>query len=776
MRTRSKMLITLVIAFVMSLAMAAIGLTAFAAPSARYSEQFGTWSGDEKSLTADSLIPVNQTNPKAIVVDSALNTSESFTLSFKTVIPAADTDDVGSVGFFARASAGGAGKVDNPMSGFMVEIFRTNFRLVYNTAPGALQVAWGSPVQHGAKTGDVVTVEVSVKGDIVNAKLKNAEGTLLTEASCVSGIAYSETTYAGFSVEKTNAFTAEQNAAYQGKYAAFSDITYQAAESPEEPEDPTADIKPVNELNANFATTAGGFKGDAEDKHVVTSEFHPQMNSSVMISGFGGVYGENFDVTYKVKSPSRKEIDGAGGNDPNAGFFFRQRTSWDLYSGIYVRIQKDQILIVNDLNNTDADQTIPSLVSGKFKEALAPSSFLTVHINVQDDVITVDVKDADGNPVVLVNDAKEDVTSLSVKARNSYDPTHVAGFAGEHMTAIFSDIKMTAGDKEFMAYPFDPDKTMDLADLEIGGNGMTLVELVKGGEGIQPDDEELIGQFPFILYAEYDMQVHDVTAKLAGGQELPAGMSAKFEYRVAPTWEYVPWVAQQNAGRHGMAVSIMGEDGYVYARVIFAYKIYAKNVTLTGVTATDKTYDGSTEVALTGGTLSGVIEGDKVGFELGVGIANQSGVGQNIPVTVSTAVLTGESAANYSLSQPEGITVNITKGKAETPESVFIEDKTETSITVEAIYGAEYSIDGVNWQDSNVFEGLKTGTEYTVRVRMKASDNQEASDAVETVVKTNGSADKGGCGSTVAASTTVAAFAVLAVAAAAVAFARKERN
>ena len=93
-------------------------------------------------------------------------------------------------------------------------------------------------------------------------------------------------------------------------------------------------------------------------------------------------------------------------------------------------------------------------------------------------------------------------------------------------------------------------------------------------------------------------------------------------------------------------------------------------------------------------------------YEAAIAEGNIALAEELLPVTVSTAVLTGESAANYSLSQPEGITVNITKGKAETPESVFIEDKTETSITVEAIYGAEYSIDGVNWQDSNVFEGL----------------------------------------------------------------------
>lgn len=45
MRTKGKLLITLVVAFVMSLSVAVFGLTAFAAPDARYEEQYGTWSG-----------------------------------------------------------------------------------------------------------------------------------------------------------------------------------------------------------------------------------------------------------------------------------------------------------------------------------------------------------------------------------------------------------------------------------------------------------------------------------------------------------------------------------------------------------------------------------------------------------------------------------------------------------------------------------------------------------------------------------------------------------
>lgn len=522
--------------------------------------------------------------------------------------------------------------------------------------------------------------------------------------------------------------------------------------------------------------------GGADDEYVVTTSFHAQMNNSVMISDFGGVYGANFDLTFKVKTPSQTEIDNANGNDPNAGFFFRQRISHDLYSGIYIRIEKDKLTIVNDMNNADADATIPSLLQATFKSGVTPSAFFTVHINVQDDMITVDLKNEEGNPVTLVYN-KADVTSLSVKARASFDPANVAGFAGEHMRAVISDIVMTSGDKEFMAYPFDPEKTMDLSDIEITGDGMTLEPLTEeNADNLLPDDVGLIGQeFEFILYVTYDGKPHDVHAALAGGDPLPAGLTASFEYRVAPNWEFVPWVAQTTANRHGMAVSIADADGYVYARVNFAFKIIAKELTITGVTAADKQYDGSAEVALSGGTLNGVVTGDDVSFDLGIGIANQSSVGQNIPVTVNTVTLTGEDAVNYTLVQPEGLTVNITKGKAEKPESIFIEGKTDTTITVEETYGAEYSIDGTTWQDSNEFTGLNPGTEYTVYMRMKASDNAEASDAVSTTVTTNSSSGtsgddgtSGGCGSQVSFAAAFLAVAVLG--AAVIVIARKSKN
>ena len=42
----------------------------------------------------------------------------------------------------------------------------------------------------------------------------------------------------------------------------------------------------------------------------------------------------------------------------------------------------------------------------------------------------------------------------------------------------------------------------------------------------------------------------------------------------------------------------------------------------------------------------------------------------------------------------------------------------------------EYSIDGENWQDETLFEGLEPGTDYTLYARTKETESREASDPV----------------------------------------------
>lgn len=68
-----------------------------------------------------------------------------------------------------------------------------------------------------------------------------------------------------------------------------------------------------------------------------------------------------------------------------------------------------------------------------------------------------------------------------------------------------------------------------------------------------------------------------------------------------------------------------------------------------------------------------------------------------------------------------------------------VSDKTTTIITINAVPGEEYSIDGgVTWQDSGVFEGLTPGTVYQIIARKKAVDGEEPgepSDPIEVITR-----------------------------------------
>lgn len=62
---------------------------------------------------------------------------------------------------------------------------------------------------------------------------------------------------------------------------------------------------------------------------------------------------------------------------------------------------------------------------------------------------------------------------------------------------------------------------------------------------------------------------------------------------------------------------------------------------------------------------------------------------------------------------------------------------TSTSITLIAIEGAEYSLDGVIWQDSPTFDGLAANTEYTFYARLKATETANASEVAVLTIKTS---------------------------------------
>ncbi|MEW7009118.1 YDG domain-containing protein, partial [Lentilitoribacter sp. EG35] len=113
-------------------------------------------------------------------------------------------------------------------------------------------------------------------------------------------------------------------------------------------------------------------------------------------------------------------------------------------------------------------------------------------------------------------------------------------------------------------------------------------------------------------------------------------------------------------------VTLSGADAGNYTAATptgLSADISAKALTVTGVVAANKVYDGTAIAALSNfGTLSGVVGGDAVTLDAGsiVQSFDNKNVGTNKDVTLSGYAIAGVDAGNYIVSNPTGIAANIT--------------------------------------------------------------------------------------------------------------------
>lgn len=108
----------------------------------------------------------------------------------------------------------------------------------------------------------------------------------------------------------------------------------------------------------------------------------------------------------------------------------------------------------------------------------------------------------------------------------------------------------------------------------------------------------------------------------------------------------------------------VGGDGYLPANpVVQTLTIDPKNLTISGITVEDKTYDGTTTatIDISVAQLDGVVGDDDVDFATGTGEFASADAGNDVAVNlISNFTLTGTAAANYTLTQPT-LTGNILK-------------------------------------------------------------------------------------------------------------------
>lgn len=118
------------------------------------------------------------------------------------------------------------------------------------------------------------------------------------------------------------------------------------------------------------------------------------------------------------------------------------------------------------------------------------------------------------------------------------------------------------------------------------------------------------------------------------------------------------------AGNHTVDVVFTPtSNDYSGASASASFNVAAKVLTISGVTAVSKAYDGNTSANLTGTpALVGVVGNDNVSLDATAAAATFASANKALGIAVSVTgyVLTGPAAANYSLQQPSTLTADIT--------------------------------------------------------------------------------------------------------------------
>ena len=154
-----------------------------------------------------------------------------------------------------------------------------------------------------------------------------------------------------------------------------------------------------------------------------------------------------------------------------------------------------------------------------------------------------------------------------------------------------------------------------------------------------------------------------VAGKVGSDAVTVTGGTATFDNKNVGTGKTVTFSGYSLSGTDAGNYNLTAQPTSVTA------EITAKEVTVTGITATNRPYaKDNLEVTLNGGTLSGVISGDAVNVDLtnAKGKMANANAGNGKAVTVTGVALGGTDKGNYRLKeQPTGVTVDI--AQATTP-------------------------------------------------------------------------------------------------------------
>src|SRR5450830_1025379 len=154
--------------------------------------------------------------------------------------------------------------------------------------------------------------------------------------------------------------------------------------------------------------------------------------------------------------------------------------------------------------------------------------------------------------------------------------------------------------------------------------------------------------------------------------------------------------------------------------------IMQKALTVTGVTAASRDYDGTRNAVLSGGALSGLVSGDTLNLELTnkTGVFADKNAGSGKVVTVTGATISDGTtglASNYAFTNASGVTANISKATINSVSNVGVNNKTydglrTATLNGSAVFDGKMNGDSLTVAGSGVFNDKNAGTGKTVNV------------------------------------------------------------
>lgn len=375
-----------------------------------------------------------------------------------------------------------------------------------------------------------------------------------------------------------------------------------------------------------------------------------------------------------------------------------------------------------DISAITGDWTELTLADGSASFDIEPDRKAFVYLRVTDASGNITVINSDG--VVVYTDAEAITEAVSFTKLDGADVSFRVSLNGNTVKALYNgDALLDSAD-----YMVSEDGTITLKNsyLSALAAGEYTVRAAYNplGEEYRSGDEPAVTSVkltvsrktPSISHVSGDAKNYDGNPISAPTFDTDSDSTPTVEYKPADADDSAyTAAAPKNVGKYTIRITTAETDTFKAAFSTMAFEIKPREVTISGVTAGGKTYDGNAKAKITAaGVIDGLVDGDKVDIVTGKALYNDKNVGNGKTVTFYDFALSGEDAANYVMSaQPEGTTANIS-AKELTITDLAVKDKQYDGKNSAEIDGTPALVGMVDGDVLELVNGVPTFDSVTV--------------------------------------------------------------